>query len=313
MADHKTIVGHRKQVSVLAQAIKSGKMFPVWMFFGPKGIGKFTVAKLFARYLLNDVIPAGDVLCTNDDLGQSIDVHPDFFVSTDSSMDDIRNLLNQVEKTPSVSKRRVVIIDNAENLNKNSCNALLKTLEEPPRDAVFILVGVNMGWIPITLLSRAMKLYFSPLQENEVEEVLSSSGISDSRSLAKIADGSVGNALYINENGGVDLYNNILQGFASSYEDSHKVVKDIISNDMSQNFKLIKGLLIRAMKTYIDSITQVNVHEAFAKFINQVSVDAEIEKVLRIISDLNLGEKLLLDKNGMIAGVFEVFFERDVR
>lgn len=312
MADQKMVVGHSKQMAVLAQAIRSGKVFPVWMFFGPKGIGKFTIAKMFARYLLNDITPNGDILGMNDNLNKSIDVHPDFFVLNDSSMDDIRNLLNQVEKTPSVSKRRVVIIDNAENLNKNSCNALLKTLEEPPRDTVFILIGVNMGWIPITLLSRAMKLYFSPLHESEVKDVLDSLGMTDSTSLAKIADGSIGNALYINENGGVNLYNNILQGF-TSYENSHKLVKDIISNDLSQDFKLIKGLLIRAMKTYIDSVTRVNVHEVFSRFINQVSVDAEIEKVLRIISELNLGEKLLLDKNGMVAGVFEVFFEKDIK
>ena len=310
------IIGHRKQFEIIAKSINSGKIFPVWIFSGPNGIGKTSVAYKFAKCLLSDLNSVNENLDIPDDskIHNWVDnrTHPDFFVmdSTSPSIDEARILMGKVNKAPSLSKRRVVIIENADRLNKNICNSLLKILEEPPRDTVFILVCSNVGGLPITLLSRAIKLKFSPLTQAEVELALSLFDVENASISASIADGSVGDALYLYENNGVDLYQNLLSAFSSDYETSNKVVKHIITNKLCDNFSLIKQLIIKVLKIYADTITEIKIDDHFSKFVRRVSIDHEMEKILQIISDLNKGEALTLDKNGLVAEAFETFFER---
>ncbi|MBO4405125.1 MAG: hypothetical protein J5821_00160 [Alphaproteobacteria bacterium] len=310
------IIGHRKQLEIIAKSINSGKVFPVWIFSGADGIGKTSVAYKFAKCLLADLDSVNENLDIPDDskIHNWVDnrTHPDFFVmdGASSSIDEARILMGKVCKAPSLSKRRVVIIENADRLNKNICNSLLKILEEPPRDTVFILVCANVGGMPITLLSRAIKLKFSPLSQAEVELALSLFDVGNASVLASIADGSVGDALYLHENNGVDLFQNFLNAFSSDYETSNKVVKHIISNKLCDNFSLIKQLIIRVLKIYTDTITEIKVDDHFSEFIGRVSIDREMKKVLQVISNLNRGEALMLDKNGLVAEAFEIFFER---
>ncbi len=310
------IIGHRKQIELIARSINSDKVFPVWIFFGADGIGKTSVAYKFAKCLLTDLNSVNETLDIPDDskIHNLVDnrTHPDFFVldSESPSIDEVRILMGKVRKTPSMSKRRVVIIQNADKLNKNIYNSLLKILEEPPRNTVFILICSNIGSLPITLLSRAIKLKFNPLSTSEMNLALSLFDVENAEILATISDGSIGDALYLYENNGVDLYQHLLQAFSSDYETSHKTVKYIVENRLSDNFRLIKQLIIRVLKEYIDTITEIKINDYFSQSIGRVSIDHEAEKVLQIISNLNRGEALMLDKNGMIAEVFETFFER---
>lgn len=310
------IIGHRKQIGIIAKSINSNKVFPVWIFWGADGIGKTSVAYKFAKCLLTDSESVNENLDLADDnkIHNLVDnkTHPDFFVldSASPSIDEARILMAKVCKAPSLSRRRVVIIENADKLNKNIYNSLLKILEEPPRDTVFILVCSTIGNLPITLQSRAIKLKFNPLSKSEVVLALSLFDVENAETLASISDGSVGDALYLYENNGVDLYQHLLQAFSSDYETSHKTVKYIIENKLCDNFGLIKQLIIRVLKEYIDTITETKINDYFAQSVGKVSIDHETEKVLQIISNLNRGENFMLDKNGMVAEVFETFFER---
>ena len=310
------IIGHRKQIEIIAKSINSDKVFPVWIFLGADGIGKTSVAYKFAKCLLADLNSVNENLDLADDskIHNSVDnrTHPDFFVmdSASPSIDEARILMGKVNKSPSLSRRRVVIIENADKLNKNIYNSLLKILEEPPRDTVFILVCSTIGNLPITLQSRAIKLKFNPLNKSEVMLALSLFDVENAETLASISDGSVGNALYLYENNGIDLYQHLLRAFSSDYETSHKTVKYIIENKLCDNFGLIKQLIIKVLKEYIDTIAEVKINDHFASSVGKVSIDHETEKVLQIISNLNRGELLMLDKNGMVAEVFEIFFER---
>ncbi len=310
------IIGHRKQIEIIARSINSEKVFPVWIFYGSDGIGKTSVAYKFAKCLLADLDSVNENLDLADDskIHNWVDnkTHPDFFVldSRSPSIDDVRVLMGKVRKAPSLSKRRVIIIENSDRLNKNIYNSLLKILEEPPRDTVFILICSNVGSIPITLLSRAIKLKFNALSKSEVELALSLFDVENVEILSSISDGSIGDALYLYENNGVDLYQKLIEAFASDYETSHKSVKYIIENKLCENFSLIKQLIIRILKNYINTITEIEIDDNFSHFMGKVSVDHETEKVLQIISNLNRGELLMLDKNGMIAEVFEIFFEK---
>lgn len=309
------IIGHSKQVKLIAKSINSNKIFPVWIFWGADGIGKTSVAYKFAKCLLADVDSVNENLDLSEDnkIHNWVDnkIHPDFFVmdSTSPSIDDVRALMVKLRKSPSLSKRRVVIIENADKFNKNIYNSLLKILEEPPRDTVFILICSNVGGLPITLLSRAIKLKFNLLSSSEIILALNLFGIENFEVLASIADGSIGNALYLYENNGVSLYQYLLKAFSSDYQTSSKTVKYIIENKLCDNFGLIKQLIIRVLKEYIDTITEVKVNDYFSQSIGKVSIDHETEKVLQIVSNLNRGELLMLDKNGMIAEVFEIFYE----
>jgi len=309
------IIGHRKQIGVIAKSINSDKVFPVWIFWGTDGIGKTSVAYKFAKCLLSDLNSINESLDIPDDskIHNLVDnkTHPDFFVldSISPSIDEVRILMGKVRKTPSLSRRRVVIIKNADKLNKNIYNSLLKILEEPPRDTVFILICSTIGNLPITLQSRAIKLKFNPLSNSEIVLALSLFDVENAEILASISDGSIGDALYLYENNGVDLYQHLLRAFSSDYQTSHKTVKYIIENKLCDNFGLIKQLIIRVLKEYIDTITEIKVNDYFLQSIGRVSIDHETEKVLQIISNLNRGEILMLDKNGMIAEVFETFYE----
>lgn len=310
------IIGHRKQLEIIARSINFGKIFPVWIFWGANGIGKTSVAYKFAKCLLADSDSVNNDLDLADDskIHSWVDnrTHPDFFVmdSDSPSINETRILMAKVCKAPSLSKRRVVIIENADRLNKNIYNSLLKILEEPPRDTVFILICSNIGGLPITLLSRAIKLKFNPLSQAEIELALSLFDVENTSLLASISNGSVGDALYLYENNGADLFQKLLNAFAFDYETSNQTVKHIIANKLCDNFKLVKQLIIKVLKIYADTITEVKVDDHFSKFIGRVSVDHEMKKILQIISNLNIGEALMLDKNGLVAEAFETFFER---
>ncbi len=318
MDKQRKIIGHRKQFEIIARSINSGKVFPVWIFWGADGIGKTSIAYKFAKCLLANLSSVNESLDLPEDnrVHNWVDneTHPDFFVmdGASTSMDEARVLMEKVGKTPSLSERRVVIIKNADALNTHISNSLLKILEEPPKDTVFILVCTTIGSMPITLLSRAIKLRFNLLSPGEVNLALSLFDVDNIEMLSQIADGSIGDALYLYENNGIDLYHRLISAFSSDYEESNKTMKYIIDNKLTDNFKLVKQLIMRVLKTYIDTISEINVDPSFEHCIGQVSVDHEAEKALKIISNLNRGEALMLDKNGLIAEVFETFFERSL-
>lgn len=306
---------HVNQETELVGAIKSDKIFPVWLFLGPAGVGKFLAALKFAKSLLSGRLGEDSSLNINesDEIHKLVDnrIHPDLFVieNENISIDEARNLMAKVRKSPSLSKRRVVIIKNTEYLNKNVCNSLLKILEEPPQGAVFILISSNPGNLPASLLSRTAKLRFSPLSNDEIESVLKERGVLNAKEIANISDGSMDNAIYISENDGVKLYKDIIGSFKEGYEASNKVVARIIDQKLCENFKPLKALIIRSLREYVNSINGIEMNENFPKPTNRVS---RTEKILQIIDFMNRAESLQLDKNAIVADVFEQFFEKDV-
>jgi len=162
-----TIVGHKRQTKLLKKHIEKNRLSSAYIFFGPAHLGKFTIAKNFSRSILCD---------TNDDC-QSFDknIHPDFNVIENQGsaipIAIIRELKKQVFLRPSLSSRKVVIFEEASFLTIEAQNALLKTLEEPPSYAVFILVSQKENLLP-TILSRSTKIYFQPISFSEMKKVL---------------------------------------------------------------------------------------------------------------------------------------------
>jgi DNA polymerase-3 subunit delta' len=321
------IFGHEKIEKILANAIKTKKIFPTWVFCGPFGVGKSSVAFKFAKILLSGQTECDDSLTIdpNDPVNNLVEmrIHPDFFVLEQSnesvSIDDIRDLLQKIRKTPAISKWRVVIIENASHLSKNIYNSLLKILEEPPKDTVIIIICNNVGFIPKTLLSRVYNIHFKPLDNSIVKIALDNMQIEDSEALARISNGSVGYALFLKNYNGVEIFNRLLDAFKYSPDGNiyKKSLQYLIDNNLTENFTIIKESLIQILSMYISTLTAmidqkecdhaVSIFQSIIKE-KELHMDTETKKVMEIISMLYKCESLMLDKNAVLVYVFEKFF-----
>jgi DNA polymerase III delta prime subunit len=321
------ILGHRKVEKLLANSIAASRVFPTWIFHGPFGIGKSTLAYKFAKCLLSETVSIGDSLDMDgdDQTHRLVDlgIHPDFFVleqqSDHVSINDTRELLMKIKKMPTISKWRVVILENASSLNKNIHNSLLKILEDPPKYTVFIMICSNSNILPKTLLSRSAKVAFNPLNNQQVKQVLEQMNIKNAEQLSRLSNGSVGYALCLHENNGIKIYNDILQGFSGNV-DYRKILKNMITGNVCDNFIIIKESILRILKIYINILSSVVQKDHLEEksilercVSKDASIDREIKKVLEIISLVNKTEPLMLDKNAVLVSVFEQFSARVAR
>ena len=315
-----SLSGHKKAEAVLARAIVSGKVFPTWIFTGSFGVGKASMAYKFAKCLLSETIPTDDTLNIDENHPVnrlvSTHTHPDFFTlgqgGESVSIDEIRELLGKVRMTSTMSKWRVAILENADTFNKNIYNSLLKFLEEPPANTVIILLCEHTGAIPKTLLSRASKLHFNPLSEADVLQFLQDNKIDNAEELAHLADGSVGYAMYLSENSGVEIYHRILQGFASE-ADSKAALQYLIENNLKDDFKIVARSITRILKIFTDMISgtesEQNRRELDILRNRQIdNPDKAIQNVIDIICMLNKCESQMLDKNAVMVYAYEKFF-----
>ncbi|MCX6806540.1 MAG: DNA polymerase III subunit delta' [Candidatus Berkelbacteria bacterium] len=190
----RTVVGHRKVIDLLEGQIKAGNISQAYLFCGPPALGKFTVANLFAKELLCSEGGCNQcVSCQSFNSGK----HPDYMLIRNSneliSIDIIRNLKKTISFLPIMSKRKVVIFEEASLLTTEAQNALLKTLEEPPRYATIILVTQKENLLP-TILSRCTRINFQPVSQKEIKSKLINDGYDPERAdfMAHISVGQIG-------------------------------------------------------------------------------------------------------------------------
>jgi len=153
------IVGQQAITQTLQNAIKNNQLAQAFLFCGPRGVGKTTCARVLARAincekLSKEVEPCNACdSCNNYNNNQSFNIH-ELDAASNNSVDDIRNLVDQVRFSPQTGNFSIYIIDEAHMLSKSAFNAFLKTLEEPPRHAIFILATTEKHKIIPTILSR---------------------------------------------------------------------------------------------------------------------------------------------------------------
>ncbi len=158
--------GHNFNKQLLDKQISSGKLFHAYVFMGPAGIGKQTLAREFAGKLL---------------AASSLYNHPDFhFFDAEAaeSVEQVREFIGRLGKKPFLANFNFAVIDSAELLNKESSNALLKTMEEPTLRTVIVLVAQTRNLLP-TILSRCVTLNFAPLSESEFTAFATSRAVKD--------------------------------------------------------------------------------------------------------------------------------------
>ena len=165
------VVGQEVIVKTILNALKNNKVAHAYIFSGPRGTGKTSTAKIFAKALKceseSEIICNKCVSCTQINSKQSTDII-EIDAASNNGVDEIRELKNKVNNVPSIGKYKIYIIDEVHMLSKGAFNALLKTLEEPPAHAVFILATTEVHKVPETVLSRCQKFEFKKVGNQEM-------------------------------------------------------------------------------------------------------------------------------------------------
>ena len=171
-----SVVGQKHITMTLKNAIERGQLAHAYLFCGPRGVGKTTCARIFAK-AINCLNPQGGEACNECEScrsfneGRSLNVH-ELDAASNNSVDDIRNLIEQVRVIPQVGRYSVFVIDEVHMLSTAAFNAFLKTLEEPPQHAIFILATTEKHKIIPTILSRCQIYDFNRIKVEDGVEYL---------------------------------------------------------------------------------------------------------------------------------------------
>ena len=175
-ATFRSVVGQKHITSTLQNAIERGQLAHAYLFCGPRGVGKTTCARIFAK-AINCLAPDGAEACNECEScrsfneGRSLNIH-ELDAASNNSVEDIRTLIEQVRIIPQVGRYSVFIIDEVHMLSAAAFNAFLKTLEEPPAHAIFILATTEKHKIIPTILSRCQIYDFNRIRVEDSVEYL---------------------------------------------------------------------------------------------------------------------------------------------
>lgn len=257
-----SVVGQRALTTTLKNAIATGKLAHAYLFCGPRGVGKTTCARIFAK-TINCMIPTADgeacnqcESCTSFNEQRSYNIH-ELDAASNNSVDDIRQLVEQVRIPPQIGKYKVYIIDEVHMLSASAFNAFLKTLEEPPRHAIFILATTEKHKILPTILSRCQIYDFSRIGVEDtvahLAYVASKEGITAEPEALNVialkADGGMRDALSIFDQvvsftGGHITYKSVIENLnVLDYEYYFKLTGFFLENKISDALLLLNDVL----------------------------------------------------------------------
>ena len=238
--ENPSLTGHDAAELTLLKAFTSGRLPHGLLITGPHGIGKATLAYRFARFLLSQGAESGSGLFAPA-LPPSLALPPEHPVfrrvassghadlltvergidpkrkreRTEIVVEDTRAIAGFLRLTPAEGGWRIVIVDTADEMNRNAANAVLKILEEPPDRSILILVSDNPGRLLPTIRSRCRRLPLRPLPDGVVTELLGryrpDLSAADQTSLLELAEGSIGHAIELAEQGGLTLHRRLVE------------------------------------------------------------------------------------------------------
>ena len=219
------LMGQEHVVTVLVNALSQQRLHHAYLFTGTRGVGKTTIARIFAKSLNCETgitaKPCGQCdTCLEIDQGRFVDLL-EIDAASKTKVDDTREILDNVQYAPTRGRYKVYLIDEVHMLSRHSFNALLKTLEEPPEHVKFILATTDPQKLPVTVLSRCLQFHLKALTVKQIEtklnEILASEQVSHEAGaltlLAKAARGSMRDSLSLTDQaiaqgqGNIDLAN----------------------------------------------------------------------------------------------------------
>ncbi|WP_210129374.1 DNA polymerase III subunit gamma/tau [Staphylococcus sp. GDX8P66P] len=268
------VVGQEHVTKTLRNAISKGKQSHAYIFSGPRGTGKTSIAKVFAKAIncleRSNGEPCNEcAICTGITRGTNSDVI-EIDAASNNGVDEIRNIRDKVKYAPSESKFKVYIIDEVHMLTTGAFNALLKTLEEPPAHAIFILATTEPHKIPPTIISRAQRFDFKAISHDEIVERLQF--VADAQDIeydnaaldfiAKASEGGMRDALSIMDQ-------------AIAFGDDHLTLQDALNVTGSVDAQALNDLL--------KEIVEGDVKTAFSTYHQFIAQGKEVN---RLINDM---------------------------
>ena len=355
--DNPDLIGHEEAESTLLEAIYSGRLAHAWLITGRKGVGKSTLCHRFAKFLLaipglgvggkTEAFPFGEASAIALPESLAIDAasptarrvasgsHGDLRVverrvnektgklRTEIIVDDVRAVGRFMSMTAMEGGWRVVIIDAAEDMNRNAANALLKVLEEPPGRAVLMLASHAPGRLPPTIRSRCRALNLPPLREADIVQLLKNRRPdlteNDLRTLAGLAEGSFGRALRLADQGGLARYKELMDMLflwpSFDVPTVHKVAERLAKTGEEEAYETFAGLLQWWIGRFISAAAKREESRApsiipaeralMAKLANGASLPKWMEAWERIGDLLIKSDRINLDRKQVIIGLFE--------
>ena len=349
------LAGQEEAERALFEAFMSGRMQHAWLLTGPKGIGKATLAYRMARFVLHYGTPDAAKAAGARDLSVpesstafhqvAAGSHPNLLtvrrpwddkakkLKTVITVDEVRRIGHFFGLTATERGAwRVVVIDSADEMNTNAANALLKALEEPPANGLFLVLSHQPGRLLPTIRSRCRMLRMTPLDEGEIEGLMASTEMPDTgkkrksagpndeerRQIAQLAEGSAGRALSLAESGGLDLYKDVAAlltalprlDVAAVHALADKAGRKGADSDYEVMIELIKLWLQRLIRAGagLDAGRDIVPGEgaAMARLAAGASLDRWVEVWEKIVQSTARGEALNTDRKLVILNAFSM-------
>ena len=243
------LMGQEHVVTVLVNALAQERLHHAYLFTGTRGVGKTTIARIFAKSLNCETgitaTPCGTCdTCLEIDQGRFVDLL-EIDAASKTKVDDTREILDNVQYAPTRGRYKVYLIDEVHMLSRHSFNALLKTLEEPPEHVKFILATTDPQKLPVTVLSRCLQFHLKALTVSQIEtkltEILAKEDVNHEKGtltlLAKAARGSMRDSLSLTDQaiaqgrGNITLVNiqQMLGGLDQNW--IYKIIIDLLKQD----------------------------------------------------------------------------------
>ena len=291
------VCGQKVVVQTLKNTINNNKLTHAYLFIGPRGTGKTSIAKIFAKTINCEHTKDGNScekcdICNLSNNNENVDII-EMDAASNNGVDEIREIKNHVTLMPTFSKYKVYIIDEVHMLSAGAFNALLKTLEEPPRHVIFILATTEPQKVPLTIMSRCQSFEFKSIPVNLMKEKLK---YICNQEKIKITDDSL-EQICIDSNGGLRDGIGLLDQL-NSYTNSDIKIEDVLLLNGRISEADIIQLLNHIYNNEIDKVLSISdkideegkdflfVCEDIIKYLKNSLIDYQINNTNEIVSKL---------------------------